>query len=257
MSDRPNSHPPINPSAASSVRARVLVVEDDPNLGRLYELLLRQGGHDAELALSGEAALQRLRDAHFDAISVDLLLPDMTGVEFVHALRARPKTAQLPVIIISGVVEQAQRVLGDQISAVAWLNKPVDSAQLLGAVQQCLARPAQPRVLHVEDDADLRAVLRLLGKDVAELQPAASLAEARARLQEARYAAVILDVGLPDGSGLELLPDLRALDPAPGVILLTGNDPSDAAVSGVAAVLVKSRCDEKQLLATLRQVLAR
>jgi len=109
-----------------------------------------------------------------------------------------------------------------------------------------------PRILHIEDDYSLTAIVREAMSHNAFVTSARSFATARHLLQTHRYDAIILDVGLPDGSGIDLLSnDLSQSKPAPIIVSYTADEPSRALRTRVDAALVKSRHSVTQLLVTV------
>jgi PAS domain S-box-containing protein len=118
-------------------------------------------------------------------------------------------------------------------------------------------REPLPRVLHVDDDPDLPRIVAAALSEFARVDIARSLREAKERLAAVTYDLVVIDVGLPDGSGLELQP---LLDPAQGpatpFVLFTASEiPRDAA-GAAAAVLVKSRSTVDQLVRSVKALIA-
>ncbi|MET0534102.1 MAG: ATP-binding protein [Steroidobacter sp.] len=109
-----------------------------------------------------------------------------------------------------------------------------------------------PRILHIEDDPSLTAIVRDTMSRNAVVTPARSIATARHLLETQHFDAIILDVGMPDGSGIDLLPDERRADEAgPVVVSYTADEPSRALRTRVDAALVKSRHSVTHLLATV------
>lgn len=109
-----------------------------------------------------------------------------------------------------------------------------------------------PRILHIEDDHSLTAIVREAMSRNASVTSARSVATARHLLQTQRFDAVILDVGLPDGSGMELLTDpMTPGKPVPIIVSYTADEPSRALRARVDAALVKSRHSVTQLLVTV------
>jgi PAS domain S-box-containing protein len=118
------------------------------------------------------------------------------------------------------------------------------------------AAPHIPRVLHVEDDADLASVLAAALKGRIELVAAGTLEKARRLLTSQSFAAVILDVGMPDGSGLSLIEGLgQSINPPP-VIILSAHDIDPALARNAAMVLVKSKIAEHEIVQAVLDVLA-
>lgn len=111
----------------------------------------------------------------------------------------------------------------------------------------------RPRVLHVEDDPDVIAIVRAAAKTSFAMSAAHSLHEARAALKHASYDVVILDCGLPDGSGAELIPELRRSNI--GIIVFTAQDAQPELENMVEAVLIKSRASLEALVSEVRELL--
>jgi PAS domain S-box-containing protein len=116
--------------------------------------------------------------------------------------------------------------------------------------------PGKPRVLHVDDDDDLRQVVERALRDVAQVVSARSLREARKRLSEGRYELVLLDIELPDGSGLELLsPGAELGNSSPPVLVFSAQDLPPEVSRRVAGALVKTRGSFAELAETVRSFL--
>lgn len=243
----------LSAEAGNAGAPRVLVVEDDPDIAHLLTLMLSRAGYRTALADSGERALALLDDGDFAAMTLDLLLPGMSGLEVISRVRCNPASAELPIIVVSASVEEGRLAIDGDFSAIDWLPKPLIEDRLLLALEQALPRqrPAHPRVLHVEDDADLHQVIRGMVGSGFEFAHAASLSEARALLGQAHYDLVLLDLSLPDGSGWELLPLIREQTPAPRVIILSGIELSREEAGKVEAALLKSHVSPHQLLEAL------
>jgi DNA-binding response OmpR family regulator len=155
----------------------------------------------------------------------------------------------LPIVVVSAKAEVAREELnGDAIGIVDWLEKPIDQARLSEAIRRAIGlAEGAARILHVEDDLDIVSVVSAVMGDDAIMVAASSLAEARRRLQDGKYSLVVIDVGLPDGSGLDLLADIRLIDPPPPVVIFSASDFNAGSTSDVAAALVKSRTDNELL----------
>lgn len=100
----------------------VLVVEPDRPLAALFQQDLAEQGHDVNVVHSGEHALEVLTLEH-DVIVMDLLLPEMTGEQFIHSVRAQPGYADLPVLVIATDVALPKSITG---SATRLRRKPFD-----------------------------------------------------------------------------------------------------------------------------------
>ena len=240
-------------------RGRMLVVEDDTDVAALLRAILEDAGYAVAVADSCAQALGYVEGgASFSGATLDLNLPDGNGLELLEQLHAIPATRDLPVVVVSSYCEENRRVHGGPTQVKDWLTKPVEPKQLLRALSQ-LRGGDRPRVLHVEDDADVRRVTELILGDSSEVVTAATLAQARARLCNERFDLIILDIGLPDGNGLELLEELNfpAQNQQVPVVLFSAREEEAETASKVAAALIKSRTPNAALRAKVEELLAR
>ncbi|MFN3769345.1 MAG: CHASE domain-containing protein [Ectopseudomonas guguanensis] len=241
--------------ASGDGRRNLLVVEDEPDIANLLRQLLENAGYRVRLAHSLEEARACLREDTPAAISLDLRLPDGDGLQLVQELRADERYRELPILVVSAACEEGRLAL-DGVPALDWLSKPIDPQRLLGSLAQALQHlPQSPRVLHVEDDHDLRLVVAEQGRELAEFIPADSLAEARRLLAEQSFDLVLLDLGLPDGNGLELVDELQRQRPGLPVAVLSASEVDSSELAGVSATLAKSRNDGQHFLHMLNRLL--
>jgi CheY-like chemotaxis protein len=185
------------------------VVEDDARDRALILQTLARAGYGVEAATSGIQAVAACTERIFDAITLDLLLPDMTGLDVLHRVRLDGKNKKTPVIVVSVVAEQG--VLAG-FSVHDYLPKPVDGRDLLSALQQAAVPPEKGGViLVVDDDPSARrlmtATLEALGYQVST---ASTGEEALEFVTQQRPLAVILDLMMPDIDGFEFLATFRA-----------------------------------------------
>ncbi|MDP3878566.1 MAG: PAS domain S-box protein [Methylobacter sp.] len=234
---------------------RLLVVEDDPDIATLLSMMLRRAGYQVDVADTGELALNYLAHNEYAAMTLDLMLPDQSGIALMRQIRSQAETEGLPIIVVSAFTEGGKLAINGDFSVVDWIDKPFNEERLTAAVLRALPvlPTLKPRVLHVEDDVDLHYILATLGRDLADFEIAHNLAEARAKLAFERYHLVVLDIGLPDGSGWELMMDLKQLDPEPPVIVLSGSELTATQKNSVQAALVKTRIPNQDLLDTLKK----
>ncbi|UZX15250.1 response regulator [Thermus sp. PS18] len=135
--------------------ARLLVVDDDPRIRHLLELLLSGAGHQVVLADSAKAALEHLRRETPDLILLDIMMPDMDGLTLLGRIRAVRRLAKVPVIMFTGggkELEGPSRALGADL----FLEKPVSGRRLKEVVENLLARegyvlPGGERVNSLEE----------------------------------------------------------------------------------------------------------
>jgi DNA-binding response OmpR family regulator len=114
------------------MRPRVLVIEDDPDIGAMLALNLRAEGFEPVVETSGEAGLARLATESVDLAVLDLMLPGMDGLQVCRRLRALPQ--YLPIIILSAKSTEAHRVLGLELGADDYLVKPFSMPELIARI---------------------------------------------------------------------------------------------------------------------------
>jgi signal transduction histidine kinase/ActR/RegA family two-component response regulator/HAMP domain-containing protein len=119
----------------------VLVVDDDPDTRRIIIRMLTLEGHRAVEAATGREVVDAVRQHQPDVITLDLILPDMTGIDVIRLLKEDPKGRSVPVIGISVNDELAGKVL--QAGASMFLRKPVEMATFLRAIRAATAGAAQ------------------------------------------------------------------------------------------------------------------
>lgn len=237
---------------------RILICEDDRDTARLLQMMLKQGGFDSDIAYSAEEALDLLRRAQYLAITLDILLPGQDGLSLLHDLHANESTRDIPVIVVSAKAGQHDNDLEGGGVVLDWLDKPIDETRLMIALRR-VARQGEgkPVILHVEDDIDIRQVLSGLVGNEAELVAAPTLADAKAILGGERFDLIILDLGLPDGSGLDLLPFLNEKRLAIPVMIFSARESSNEIGRQVAAALVKARTSNELLLETIKRLIGK
>ncbi|MFY9509949.1 MAG: response regulator, partial [Rubrivivax sp.] len=119
-------------------QARVLVVDDEPEIAALLRSMLEGAGYEVATAESGAVALELLDTARFDAVVSDMRMPDLDGAGLWRAVRERQPLLARRMLFVTGdtLSPEAQRFLGD--SRCPSLDKPFGKADLLAAVQQLL-----------------------------------------------------------------------------------------------------------------------
>jgi len=229
---------------------RILVVEDEADVALLLELMLTRAGYRVDIAHTGAAALSALRRKSYDAVSLDLMLPDISGLEVVRQIREQPETVDLPIVVVSAKMEEGRLAINGDFSHIDWLAKPINGTHLLAVVDRLVPKEndLHLRVLHVEDDPDLHQVIRAMVGERFDFELATTLHEAQVRVALERFDVVILDIDLPDGSGWDLLPEIRTRQPGTRVVILSGTEMTPDEGRKVEAVLLKSQVSPRELL---------
>ena len=246
-------------AATAGTRPRILVCEDDRDIAHLIGLMLEKGGFDVDRAYTAAMALAFLEKNSYAAMTVDLGLPDQSGITLIRTLRGQAHTRDLPIVVVSAAAAEGQIECNSlPLNVSNWLDKPINENQLILALRLAIDRMAEgkPRILHVEDDFDMQRITAAIAQDFAVFEFAASPQEARARLRERHFDLVLLDLALHGASGWEVMADIEALDKPPPVVVFSATELSRAKAARFAAVLVKAQTSNAEVLQTLQRVLA-
>jgi two-component system alkaline phosphatase synthesis response regulator PhoP len=119
---------------------RVLVAEDEQDVAELIRYHLTKDGYDVVLAKTGAEALKRAREDKPDLILLDIMIPQMNGWEVCRCLKREPQTADTPVIMVSGRVEEGDKVLGFELGADDYVTKPFSPRELLARIRAVARR---------------------------------------------------------------------------------------------------------------------
>jgi len=118
---------------------RILVVDDDPVIIKLYQIILKKGGFDIDVATCGEDALTIIAEQKPDIILLDVILPDYSGLELCRQIKGRPECIGIKIILVSGMeISPAQVAEGIELGADDYLVKPFDHKELLARIKNCL-----------------------------------------------------------------------------------------------------------------------
>jgi DNA-binding response OmpR family regulator len=256
---------PDAPDAAAAAacpvrRPRVMVVEDDRDIARLVAIMLERAGFEVDVAHDAARVRRRLVEASYDAMTVDLKLGDEDGIALIRELRHDALTRALPIVVVSASADEGRIQLNSQTLTVSdWLQKPIDENRLVQSLRAAVYGQdhGRPCILHVEDDPDVQRIAEAIARDFASFEFAATLAEAREQLAQRRFDLVLLDVGLPDGSGLDLVADLDRLQPRPPLVIFSADDVCAPDAVNAEAVLLKALTTNEQLLEAMQQALRR
>ncbi len=118
----------------------ILVVDDEADLVELVTYNLSKEGFIVDSALNGETALSKIRKGNYDLLILDLLLPGIQGIEICKILRNEPKTANLPIIMLTAKGEEVDKILGLEMGADDYITKPFSTRELIARVKAVLRR---------------------------------------------------------------------------------------------------------------------
>lgn len=134
----------LAPSASTATR--VLLIDDDPGLiAALTDALQMVSGYEVVVARDGAQGLERFLEVRPACVVVDIRMPRVNGYQFVRALRADAETANVPIIILSALVQESQQLAGLLTGADAYLEKPVSLTDLLDAIDTAVQLTPEER----------------------------------------------------------------------------------------------------------------
>lgn len=239
----------------------ILLCEDDREAAIILSERLLQEGFLVDVAFTADEAVACTAKVAYSAILVDLQRPEGDGISLIKQLRKHPQIYNTLLVVLSADVTDSRR--GDQPSTLLnildWLDTPIDVSRLVHVLDRPIvrSRSPRPRVLHFDFDKDiLRAVATALDAH-AEVMSVNSIVKARRALADSRFDVAVLDVALAEGSGFELLHELRDAegDEIP-LVVFSPQDANPIFAVQVRSALIKSRTSIDTLVATLHKRLA-
>ena len=187
----------------------LLVVEDDPHFAQILVDVAREKGFKAVVAEHAEAALSAVRRYRPSAITLDMELPGMHGLALLDRLKTQPETRHIPIQIVSVSDTLTRR---ERKGVLAQMRKPVGLDEVEAGLDRAgdLAGRAVKRLLVVEDDDTQRHTMsELVGGADVEIVAVATGQDALAALAAGAFDCAVVDLGLPDMSGLDLVERVR------------------------------------------------
>jgi PAS domain S-box-containing protein len=190
--------------------ASVLVIEDDARDRALLIQTLARAGYGVEAVATGRQGITSCSERVFDAITLDLLLPDMTGLDVLHRIRLEGQNQLTPVIVVSIVAERGMMA---GFSVQDYLTKPVNGRHLLQAFEQARVPPRKgKKILIVDDDPAAQRLMSATLKDLGyDIHVSSGGEEALAFASVEQPLAVVLDLVMPGVDGIEFLIRFREM----------------------------------------------
>jgi DNA-binding response OmpR family regulator len=119
---------------------RILIVEDDHDIADLVARYLRRAGFSADTLASGAEAMTAVHDRPPDLLILDVMLPHVGGLEICRGVRSDPKTARIPIIMLTARGEESERIVGLELGADDYMPKPFSPKELVARVRAVLRR---------------------------------------------------------------------------------------------------------------------
>ncbi len=187
----------------------LLIVEDDINFARILLDMARQQGFKGLVSLRSDMGLAMAREYKPDAITLDIRMPEMDGWMVLDRLKHDPETRHIPVHIISAD-EGRQR--GLQLGAIAYLQKPVSSEALteaLTSIKTFVERQVKNLLVVEDNETQRHSIIELIGNSDVSTTAVGTGEEALNVLRTGRFDCIVLDLGLPDMTGFELIEQIK------------------------------------------------
>jgi len=216
----------------------LLIIEDDPIFARSLQDMAHEHGFKTLVTASGEEGLSLALKYRPDAITLDLILPDMDGWSIADRLKAAPETSNIPVHVIS-IRDRPASI--EQHDIASYTSKPVDVnalSQVFAQITQHLVRPIRALLVIENDLAKRRVIMNALKGEGLELDTVSSADEAMNALRARPYQGILLDLDLPDIDGIALLQEIRR----------------DAAIAAIPAVVYTVRELDRQTEDRLKEL---
>jgi CheY-like chemotaxis protein len=120
----------------------ILLAEDDPHIRRVSEVALRRDGFDVVSVTDGPEVLQLLEDRLVDVVVLDGMMPTLDGLDVCRVIKTNPRTAHLPVIMLSARTQASDEAAGKAAGAVGYIKKPFDALMLGTEIRRICAEAA-------------------------------------------------------------------------------------------------------------------
>ena len=120
---------------------KILVVDDEPDVVTYLASVLRDNGYEALEAFNGEEAMEKVLKHHPDLVTLDITMPEMTGVKAYRKMKEDPALSKIPVVIVTGVSHEFKQFISTRSQVPApegYLEKPVKPEDLLAEVRRLL-----------------------------------------------------------------------------------------------------------------------
>jgi DNA-binding response OmpR family regulator len=255
---------------------KILIVDDDKDFLNLLNAQLKASGYQLAFASDVPSAMITARKQIPDLILLDIGLPGGDGFMVMQRLRAIDTMAHIPIVVVTAQHPSKGKERAMQAGAMAYLQKPVETKELLAVVEKALggasdqtpevqrhllAREVVKKILLVDDDKDFLQLLNLRLKNSGyQVAVAHDVPSALSMVQREKPDLILLDIGLPGGDGFVLMNRLKAIDRFAHIpiIIVTVQQSAmakqRASEAGAHAYLQKP-VDHNELLAAMREAL--
>ena len=254
--DKPIKHAHIEDDRALLAKEDqvILIIEDDVHFARILQKHAKSSGFKTLVATRGSEGLALANQHHPSAIILDIKLPDIDGMKVLDTLKYSAHTRHIPVHMMSAMDFSLD---ASEKGAIGFSTKPVSQEELTGAFNkiESFIQKDMRELLIVEDDENLRKSIRkLIGEAGINITESISGKDCLKQLKKKHYDCMILDLGLPDMSGFDLLKKIERIKDidVPPVIVYTGKELSKEENEELAkysnSIIIKGVKSQERLL---------
>ena len=215
-------------SLENSSGKTILIIDDDPTVSELMKRQLSKEGYQVIIAPNGKDGIRLARKLKPDAITLDILMPEMDGWSVLRTLKADPEVSNIPVIMASILDEKNK---GFSLGAADFLSKPIQKEYLMKSIRNLTGDKENLKICIIEDDESLRFTIKeILEKQNVEILEAENGKVGMSLLQkeEIKPDLILLDLMMPVMNGFEFLKSIRETDlNTIPILVLTGADLSE------------------------------
>lgn len=220
-----------------------LICEDNLTTAHCISNLLNKKGYVTEIVQNAESALEKLKNNKYDLMTLDIILPQKSGVELLEEMQAIELAHGLPVLIVSAL-EQQDDSLAFQHNPIYWVEKSFDTVEFEKAIENLknINDSKKAKVLHVENDTDLLSLVELTLSDIAEVTQASTLKQAKNMLETENFDLIILDYVFPEGTSDKLLPVIKSgLNKDSHIVMHSAYEEAKIIAHYVDEIIIKSK----------------
>jgi CheY-like chemotaxis protein len=235
-------------------------VDDDSTARELLRVMLAKEGYDVVTAVDGREGLELAKRLNPSVITLDIIMPEVDGWDFLQQIKSDTATSAIPVIMVT-MLDQPERGLA--LGASEYLTKPIDREMLKRLLASYHTQERTPEVLLIEDDEQTRSVLKgVFAKGGWKVAEAANGKIGINALQSAKPDLILLDILMPEMDGFEFLEQLRQSSDHRSipVVVLTAADltPEDhlRLNGGVRTIIQKRGLSRDDLLEKMRRMIS-
>lgn len=244
-------------SEKSDYKAKVLIVEDNKDIVPLLKHMLEQENIDSDIAYSASKAKELLLKNKYDAMTLDIMLPDKDGITLLKEIREDINLQKLLIIIISATAIQTKDKEEMSVEVVNWINKPINPQIFINSLNKVLEGKEKSRycILHLEDDEDIASFVKVLLSDIGDIELVKNINQAKKVIPHKMYDLIILDVTLPDGTGDTLVPFIKEQQPFTPIVFFSAQEVDNSLKHQVKSALVKSKTSNELFINTIKKML--